>query len=427
MKNILKDFLKIILFSIRGFLKDQCTLWAAALTYTTVFSTIPLLAVAFSIFHACGGFKNLERLVRPHILRLLVPGAQNKVIELINTAIDRIDAETLGITGSIALFITAILLLCELELSFNNIWGIKSNRSFFKRVLTYSISLAIGPFFLAIASLITFTIANTKFIHLIEAYVNVNLLSFIPYFFIWIAFVSLYIFIPCTQINFSSAFLGGIIGGTLWQIAGWGFSLYTTKVVSYSTLYGSLGVIPTFLLWLFISWSVFFLGFEICFYHQNLNFFKKGLYIKELSYSQTIFLTWKILFYLSIRDFQKKSPFPLKELSSKSKIPGFLIEKLLQPLIEKRVIIKTKGKEKSYTVTHKLNNIELKEIIPFLWEPYKNLELLADDCEEKYISQFLESLVEEYKLKFGNMTFGNFIKKFIEMNKIYEKESTKKA
>ncbi|HUT84302.1 MAG TPA: YhjD/YihY/BrkB family envelope integrity protein, partial [Thermodesulfobacteriota bacterium] len=170
----MKKLFKVLLLALRGFGKDRCALWATALTYTTVFATVPLLAVVFSVFHAFGGLKNLEKLIKPHILRLIVPGDQEKVIILIGNTIGSIDAGTIGIVGSGALLITCILLLSELEISLNNIWGIKSHRPVLYRIAIYWISITIGPLFLAMASLITITLANSWIVQLIERYVDVD-------------------------------------------------------------------------------------------------------------------------------------------------------------------------------------------------------------------------------------------------------------
>src|SRR5512139_2633921 len=71
------------------FFRNRCILWAAALTYTTVFALVPMLAVTFSLFHAFGALKGLEGKIRPFILQVLVPGTQEKLIGTINNLIER--------------------------------------------------------------------------------------------------------------------------------------------------------------------------------------------------------------------------------------------------------------------------------------------------------------------------------------------------
>jgi membrane protein len=409
-------FFKVILLALKGFGKDHCALWATALTYTTVFATVPLLAVAFSIFHAFGGLRSLEELIRPYVLRVIVPGAQEKVITLIGNTIDSIDAGTIGIVGSGALLITAILLLCELEISLNHIWGIKSHRSFLPRLAIYWISITIGPLFLAIASLITVTLANSRVAQIIESYVDVDFLTLLPYFFIWVAFIGLYLFMPNTRVRFKSALLAGIIGGTLWQIAGWGFSLYTSRVVAYSAIYGSLGIIPIFLFWIFISWFLFFLGAEICFYHQNMAYYRNGVKEEEINHWERNFLTLKILFSLGRKFYRGENPSSLREISGETRIPGVLIESLLRPLIEKGVVVEIKEEERVYLLGRKLDSLRVREVIECFREGLESLPASTDDKEGEYIWQLMEKGDGAFNQEFGDLTLREVIEGFEKMN-----------
>jgi len=402
-------FFKVILLAVKGFGKDRCALWAAALIYTTVFATVPLLAVAFSIFHAFGGLKSLEALIRPYILRIIILGAQEKVIALIGSTIDSIDAGTIGIVGSGALLITAILLLCELEISVNHIWGIKIHRPFLHRIAIYWISITIGPLFLAVASLITITIANSRIARIIETHVNVNLLSILPYFFIWIAFIGLYLFIPNTRVRFKSALLAGIIGGTLWQVAGWGFSLYTSRVVAYSAVYSSLGIIPIFLFWIFISWFLFFLGAEICFYHQNLAYYRNGVKEKEISHRERDFLTLKIIFSLGRKLYRGENPSSLKELSGETRIPEVLIENLLHPLIEKGIVREMNEEERVYLLGRKLDSLRVGEVMECFRGGLEIPHLSAGDRDGEYVRQLMERGDGAFNRELGGLTLGEVI------------------
>jgi len=405
----MQKLFKVIFLALRGFGKDRCALWAAALTYTTVFATVPLLVVAFSIFHAFGGLKSLEALIRPYVLRVIVPGAQEKVITLISTTIDSIDAGTIGIVGSGALLITSILLLCELEISLNNIWGIKSHRPFLHRIAIYWISITIGPLFLATAFLITVTLANSRAAKVVEGYVNIDSLSLLPYFFIWVAFIGLYLFMPNTRVRFKSALLAGIIGGTLWQIAGWGFSIYTSKVVTYSAIYGSLGIIPLFFFWIFLSWFIFFLGAEICFYHQNIIYYKNGAKEEEINHREKNVLTLKILLYLGREFYCGENPRSLSEISEETGISGVLIKILLRPLIEKGIVIEIKNEEMVYLPARELERIRMREIIECFREGSELLPAFMADEEGRYILQFMEKGDNAFNREFGDLSLREVI------------------
>ncbi len=249
-----------ISLSIKDFYRNRCILWAAALTYTTVFALIPLLAVTFSLFHAFGGLKELEEKIRPLILKVMVPGAQEKLIATINSLIERLNAGAIGAVGTVLVFLAAIFLIAQLEMILNEIWGLKKHRPFFYRLALYWTAITVGPPLLALSIGIPATLSSYQAVSWLENYINLDFFTFLPYILIWCAFTGLYIFMPNTKVRFLPAAIGGIMGGTIWQIAGIGFTLYTSRVLVYSKIYGSLGVIPLFFLWLFISWSVFLLA-----------------------------------------------------------------------------------------------------------------------------------------------------------------------
>ena len=175
-----------ISLSIKAFYRNRCVLWAAALTYTTVFALIPLLAVTFSLFHAFGGLKELEEKIRPLIL--------------------------------------------------NEIWGLKKHRPFFYRLALYWTAITVGPPLLALSIGIPATLSSYQAVGWLENYINLDFFTFLPYILIWCAFTGLYTFLPNTKVRFLPAAIGGIMGGTIWQIAGIGFTLYTSKILVYSKI-----------------------------------------------------------------------------------------------------------------------------------------------------------------------------------------------
>ena len=407
-----RKLFKVIFLALKGFGKDHGALWATALTYTTVFATVPLLAVAFSIFHAVGGLRSLEELVKPYILRMIVPGAQEKVIALIGSTIDSIDAGTIGIVGSGALLITSLLLLCEIEISLNNIWGIKADRPPLHRVAIYWICITIGPLFLATASLITVALTNTRLAQAIEAYVNMDLLSLLPYVFIWVAFVGLYLFMPNTRVKFKSALVGGMIGGTLWQIVGLGFSIYTSKVVVYSSIYGSLGVIPLFLFWIFLSWFLFLLGAEICFYHQNISYYKDGAKEEDLCQWERNFLTLRVLLYLGSEFYHGRDPRSLQEISRETRISAVLIKSILKPLIGTGVVIEIKDEELVYLLGRKLDRVRIRDLIECFRDGLQPQPDFAGDRGGKYILRLMERGEVAFNEGIGDWNLKEVIEEF---------------
>ncbi len=378
-----------ISLSIKDFYRNRCILWAAALTYTTVFALIPLLAVTFSLFHAFGGLKELEEKIRPLILKVLVPGAQEKLITTIDSLIERLNAGAIGAVGTVLVFLAAIFLIGQLEMILNEIWGLKKHRPFFYRLALYWTAITVGPPLLALSIGIPATLSSYQAVSWLENYINLDFFTFLPYILIWCAFTGLYTFMPNTKVRFLPAAIGGIMGGTIWQIAGIGFTLYTSRVLVYSKIYGSLGVIPLFFLWLFISWSVFLLGAELSFTFQNFRLLRNGLKVHSPSYKEREYLSLRILIAIGKNFLAKKNPLTFKGIVKQLNLPLNLTKELISSLLDSNLLIELDGYEQeAYIPARSLNAIRMSDVICTV---KGNQRLSTESGEDKIILELLTS------------------------------------
>ncbi len=378
-----------ISLSIKDFYRNRCILWAAALTYTTVFALIPLLAVTFSLFHAFGGLKELEEKIRPLILKVLVPGAQEKLITTIDSLIERLNAGAIGAVGTVLVFLAAIFLIGQLEMILNEIWGLKKHRPFFYRLALYWTAITVGPPLLALSIGIPATLSSYQAVSWLENYINLDFFTFLPYILIWCAFTGLYTFMPNTKVRFLPAAIGGIMGGTIWQIAGIGFTLYTSRVLVYSKIYGSLGVIPLFFLWLFISWSVFLLGAELSFTFQNFRLLRNGLKVHSPSYKEREYLSLRILIAVGKNFLAEKNPLTFKGIAKQLNLPLHLTKELISSLLDSNLLIELDGYEQeAYIPARSLDAIRMSDVICTV---KGNQRLSTESGEDKIILELLTS------------------------------------
>ena len=378
-----------ISLSIKDFYRNRCILWAAALTYTTVFALIPLLAVTFSLFHAFGGLKELEDKIRPLILKVMVPGAQEKLIATIDSLIERLNAGAIGAVGTVLVFLSAIFLIGQLEMILNEIWGLKKHRPFFYRLALYWTAITVGPPLLALSIGIPATLSSYQAVNWLENYINLDFFTFLPYILIWCAFTGLYTFMPNTKVRFLPAAIGGIMGGTIWQIAGIGFTLYTSKILVYSKIYGSLGLIPLFFLWLFISWSIFLLGAELSFTFQNFQLLRNGLKVHSPSYKEREYLSLHILIAVGKNFLAKKNPLTFKEIAKQLNLPPNLTKELISSLVDSNLLIELDGYEQeAYIPARSLDAIRVSDVI---FTVKGNQRLSTESGEDKIILELLTS------------------------------------
>ncbi len=183
--------------------------------------------------------------------------------------------------GVAILFWTVVKVLSNIEQSFNDIWGIKSSRSFGRKFSDYLSMMLIAPLLLIMSGSITVFI--TSRISLIMQKISflgalspiiLFLLKFLPYGLLWILFAVVYILMPNTKVRIKSGLFAGIIAGTLYLTAQWIYINFQIGVVHNNAIFGSFAAIPLFLIWLQTSWIIVLLGAEISFAHQNVSSFE---------------------------------------------------------------------------------------------------------------------------------------------------------
>lgn len=187
---------------------------ATALSYTTLVSLVPVLAVALFLFKAFGGFETLFEKLKPIIEQNIVPAMSGQLTQYIFQFINNIHAGTIGILGVIFLIFTSVSTLATVEKTFNIIWGIRRPRSFARRVTIYWSLLTIGPLLLG-ASLV---LSSKAVIWLQQDQGEISRIlvwtfTLTPYIVSGFLFSGLYFFMPNTRINWRDALRAGAITG----------------------------------------------------------------------------------------------------------------------------------------------------------------------------------------------------------------------
>lgn len=265
-----------------GFLKDQCIIRAAALTFTTILSIVPFLAVAFSISKGFG-LQNSDTM-RTWILQVTAgrPEVADKIIEYI----DRTNVQALGWVGVATLLFTVLSMVGTIEKAFNTIWNVQKGRTTWRRVTDFFPVIVFGPMFLLVASSFNVSLQNQEIVTTVLSvqaigWLQAMFLKIMPFLLILFAFTMMYAFIPYTRVNLKAALLGGAVGGALWQTAQWAYINWQIGAAKYNAIYGSFAQLPVLLIWIYISWIIVLLGSEVSYAWQNLNSFVKQRYFGQ--------------------------------------------------------------------------------------------------------------------------------------------------
>lgn len=258
-KQAFGEIWKIIL---RRFGEDQCLRIAASLSYTSLLSLVPLMAISFAIFAAFPAFDGVQHQLQSYVFENFVPAAGDAVSEYLQ----KFMAKTGGMTtlGIVGLGVTAIMLLATIEDALNRIFRVRVKRHFVSRLLMFWALLTLGPLLMgASLSLSTYFYALSNFVDVagvggkhISGFVGFVL----PNLMVVAALSFFYIFVPNRRIAWQNGVIGAVVGTTLFVALKLLFGLYISNFPSYQALYGVLAAIPIFLIWMYLTWAVILMG-----------------------------------------------------------------------------------------------------------------------------------------------------------------------
>ena len=267
--------IKISYYVALEFIRDRCLIRASSLTYTTILSVVPLMAVSFSWFSR---MKLSEEQVQNFLNQYLFPNAD--LFNTIQTNIEVFSENTAALStfGTLFLFITAYSMINTMEKSFNDIWHVTETRSLWEKVSSFWMALTLAPVLIGLSLFMTARLKGLPVLGTVLEFpiIKATLVYLIPFVMIWLAFFMLYKLLPYTHVKTAAAMGGGLVGAVLFTLGKWGFGLYITHFASYSKIYGALAAVPAFLLYLFLVWIIVLLGGEYSYVLQYPELYEKG-------------------------------------------------------------------------------------------------------------------------------------------------------
>lgn len=265
---------RVMVDAIRGFIEDDCYAKASALTFYSLLSIVPVLAVLFGIAKGFGFERALEGEIRQRFSDQ--PEITSKAIEFAYSWLHTVKGGLIAGVGTILLLWSVIGLLNNIEGALNAIWKTKISRSYGRKLSDYLATIVICPIFVvAVSSLNVFittqlekTAASHPLVEVVSPFL-LWILKFSPFFLSWALFTFIYLFMPNTKVYFRSAIIAGILAGTAFQLWQWIYIRFQIGASSYGAIYGSFAALPLFLVWLQISWNILLAGAEVAFQIEN--------------------------------------------------------------------------------------------------------------------------------------------------------------
>ncbi len=341
----------MLYIAIRGFQRDRCMFHAAALTYISVLSIVPVLAFTFSVVKGLGAYDKLvAEVIRPALDQALpkviddTTGAAVESSTSLRAAIERIlefveqtDVSKLGLFGLAVLLWTVVKMLGSVEKSFNEIWGVKSSRSIVRKVTDYLAIVVITPIFLLTTSGVVGALQFPTAVTILEEFHLGPLLDLslrvAPLLVAWTAFTFLYLCLPNRRMQFSSALVGGIGGGTLWlvlQVLFLGLQIWTAR---FNQLYAAFAAFPIFLVWIYLSWVTVMFGAELASAHSRAPTYRGSAYVGPIHQAFEEVLALRALTLVAESFLRGGRPWSVPSLSERMHLPETWIDDVVRKLV----------------------------------------------------------------------------------------------
>ncbi len=273
--------LRVVIFTARGFGRHDTPIRSAALSFFTVMSLVPILALVFVVFKGFG----MEQTFYDYLYDLFPTYRPlvDQIVVFIGNLLGR-TRDGVMVTGAFFVLIWAVIqVFGNVEGAFNNIWEVKRSRSFVRRFTAYMALMILVPILLLAA--------NSLFVgmrHKVEVFTgNLGaelLFGFAGLVIVTLMFSLIYYVLPNTEVKYKNALKAGVVAGI-------GFSIFQVVYVfiqgnlsAYNAIYGTFAAIPLFLLWLQISWQILLFGGELSFAMQNIHDFVAEHNARNFSY-----------------------------------------------------------------------------------------------------------------------------------------------
>jgi len=397
-KNILYNAIKIVMLTVRNVQELNIAASSRSLTYRTLLSIVPLLAVIFAIARGFG----IENIMESSIFNLMtgeevdttrvvteavVPpdtalvsidvwsaensgriapatagerGAQfqeeataegrtreflDMLFQLIDNSLEEAKGGGVFAGVGILLFLYTILLLFnDIENNLNKIWQVSKGRSIGRKVTDYTAMVLFIPIFFILVNalnILSYPQNNTlKIIYILYPFIP-RLLNIIPFVVMILIFTSVYKFLPNVKVKFQHALLAGVLAGVAFQFFQMLYLSGQLWITRYNAIYGTFAAIPLMLLWIQLSWFITLIGAEVSYAAQNVRKFSFEKETRNISRRYRDFFTLMIASVIIRRFADELPPYTADQLSEKCKVPSRLTHDILDVLMEVNIISTT--------------------------------------------------------------------------------------
>ncbi len=251
---------KVYRDAISIFMDKDLSLYAASLSFYTIFTLIPLLLIMLTLLTSMSGFTQYYDVIKSFIFSNLLPVNSEAIMGYIDGFLQ--NSATLGAIGLFMVLVASLLFFQNFEYIANRIFHAKE-RTFWKSVSIYIVILTLAPLALGISFYITGNAASL--ISSTSLTSSLDILPFVPYLIIWATFFLIFQISANTKIELKASLISSFVIAIVFSFAKNIFIYYVFYNKSYTTMYGSFAILMFLFLWIYVSWIIFIYGLKLCY------------------------------------------------------------------------------------------------------------------------------------------------------------------
>lgn len=339
--------LRVISLAIKGFNEDNCLVGATALTFYTVFSIVPILALVFAIAQGFGYEKSLQEQILKNYGQY--ENILNNAFVYANSLLATTKGGIIAGFGIVLLLWSVMKLLVSIENSFNEIWEVKRGRSWVRKTTDYLTIMLVGPLLLIVSGGLTVAI-QTKIGSL-----NLHLIGFVGTFFIKLlayaliagVFTFLYIVLPNTRVNFKPAFSAAVISTVLFELLSWSYIEFQVGANRMNAIYGGFAALPLFFIWLQYSWYIVLFGAELAYANQYADSYELEEDIQNLSVRYKKVISLMIANLVAKRFYNREKTLNVMQISEQLDLPSRLTKNIVNEFLDTGIFVEVRSADGS--------------------------------------------------------------------------------
>lgn len=377
-------------------LRGTLTLRAMSLVYTTLLSTVPLLAFSFSVLKGFGVHNQLE----PLLLNLVAPLGEKgqQLAQQIIGFVDNMKVGVLGALGLGLLIYTVISLMQKVESSLNHIWRVSTRRNLAQRFSDYLSVLLVGPVLVFTALGVTGSIMGMDWVGQIAALEPLRTLvavgaTLVPYLLIIGAFTFVYSFVPNTTVHLRSALIGAAVAGVLWETVGWGFASFMANSTKYTAIYSGFAIVILAMVWIYLAWLILLLGASFAFYHQHPQYQSRRPGEFQLCIMEIERLAVRAMLAIGRRYVAGQEPWSARQLATNLTAPLRETELVLQAMSAHGWLMATREGSPRYLPGRPLDLITVSDVLRAV-RHYPDRAKRFTDAESAHVSALLDEVID---------------------------------